>query len=160
MPERTVPAAIRRLRRADSSLTLIRSPRLQRQLARLNQLGVGLGVVAFFLSLTPSLLPRPWPLQGVVSGLAAVSAYASGVVLSRLGRWAGVRPTSPRARRWVWYGIAILTAVLAPLTVWLSSGWQDEVRRSVNMPAEGAIYTSGCSSSLRPWKPLSSAWPA
>jgi hypothetical protein len=57
MPEQTVADGVPGQRPADPSRKSMRFPRLQRELDRLNQLGAGLGVVALFLSLTPSLLP-------------------------------------------------------------------------------------------------------
>jgi uncharacterized membrane protein len=142
-PQRSIAASAEGRRLIAPIRRLIGSPRLQHELGRLSHLGAGLGVAAFFLSLTPSLLPRPWQLQGVVTGLAVASAYAAGVVISWLGRWAGIRPLSPRAERWLWYGIAVLSALLVPVTIWLSSGWQEEVRQGVNMPAEGRYLYVG-----------------
>lgn len=65
-----------------------------------------LAVLGYVAALTPSLLPRPWWGQGVVSGLCALFGYAVGSVLSRLEAWLarllGFRwSVTPAARRWL-----------------------------------------------------------
>lgn len=52
-------------------------------LSRLGMLGAAL---FFCVSLTPSLLPRTWQVQGFISGFSAAVGYASGVVLAWLWR--------------------------------------------------------------------------
>jgi uncharacterized membrane protein len=49
----------------------VRYPRLRRYLRRLDHIGVLLGLISFVCSLTPSLLPRSWEVQGIVSGIGA-----------------------------------------------------------------------------------------
>ena len=46
--------------------------------ARLSLTGFCFAVLFFCASLTPSLMPRAWYLQGVVSGLTAVIGYGLG----------------------------------------------------------------------------------
>lgn len=74
------------------------------------------GTVFFWLSLTPSLVPRPWFLQGVVGGITAAIGYGIGSLVATacraLFRW---RPSEKtRARLWQAYWLAGLV-----LTVWL-----------------------------------------
>ncbi|MGW8378774.1 alpha/beta-hydrolase family protein [Streptomyces sp. ODS28] len=49
----------------------------------------------FWLSLTPSLVPRPWYLQGVIGGITAAMGYAVGALLL----W-GLRPAAKRLFSW------------------------------------------------------------
>ncbi len=51
----------------------------------------------FWLSLTPSLVPRPWLLQGVIGGITAALGYAIGALLEWLARLA----LGPLCRRYV-----------------------------------------------------------
>ncbi|MDT5023799.1 MAG: hypothetical protein QOE61_225, partial [Micromonosporaceae bacterium] len=60
-------------------------PRLVRRL-RLNFGGLAGAVVCFCLSVTPSLLPRDWRLQGVSSGLLTAAGYGLGVSITWLTR--------------------------------------------------------------------------
>lgn len=121
----------------------VRYPRLRRYLRRLDHIGVLLGLISFVCSLTPSLLPRSWEVQGIVSGIGGAGAYGTGVVISWVGRRAGVRSLSPRTHRRLWYGIAALSAVALPIILWLSASWQNDVRNAVNMPAEGRYLYLG-----------------
>ena len=45
--------------------------------------GLVIGVLFFAVSLTPSLIPRPYMLQGVLSGCSLAAGYGLGV----FGRW-------------------------------------------------------------------------
>jgi uncharacterized membrane protein len=119
------------------------SPRLGRYLRRPHHVGVVLALVAFLCSLTPSLLPRSWEVQGLISGIAGAGAHATGVAISWLGRRAGVRPLSPRTQRRLWYGIAVFAAVMLPTTLWLSAGWQADIRHAVHMPSQGHYWYLG-----------------
>lgn len=110
---------------------------------RLDHLGVLLGLLAFVSSLTPSLLPRSWYLQGVVSGLSVAGAYGVGVVCTWLARRAGVRPVSAQVHRQVWYGIAALSGVVVPVLLWLSSAWQNDVLHAVGMHGGGRYLHIG-----------------
>lgn len=110
---------------------------------RLDPGGVVLGFVLAALSLTPSLLPRPALLQGVIAGLSFAVGYAVGALLLALARpllrrattW---RPTSVTVRRaWIGFGIVALG-----LGIWyglLAIGWQNEVRMLVELPPVDGI---------------------
>jgi uncharacterized membrane protein len=88
--------------------------------------GSGVAGVFFCLSLTPSLLPRGWLLQGVVGGLSAAMGYALGALAGALLRlfWLPSRRTRATATA------ALLTALpLAfALFLWLGARWQRALR--------------------------------
>ena len=65
---------------ADPGRRVRSAPR--RYLARLDPTGMAVAVLLGGLSLTPSLIPRSWLAQGLVSGLCALSGYALGVLLN------------------------------------------------------------------------------
>jgi uncharacterized membrane protein len=138
VPGATRPADEVASRSADDARRHFGYPGLRRYLRRLDHVGVVLAVVAFLCSLTPSLLPRSWEVQGLISGIEGAGAHTTGVVISWLARHAEVRPLSPRTqRRLWWYGIAALAAVMVPITLWLSARWQADIRHAVNMPTQG-----------------------
>lgn len=86
------------------------------------------------VSFTPSLVPRGWLVQGIVSGLSAVVGYAAGVFLAWLvGAFVAWRP-KPRARRRVWYVVAALGVPLAAVSLWLGQHWQRQTHLLVNLP--------------------------
>lgn len=93
------------------------------------------GFVFALLSVTPSLLPRPTSLQGVLAALSFGIGYMLGAALWAIGR----RLLGEHAPRpvlgliwWASYAGAWILAV-AGLSV-LSTTWQNDVRRHVSMP--------------------------
>src|SRR5512134_884128 len=58
--------------------------------------GVTIGVLFFCTSLTPSLLPRPWLAQGLISGVALAIGYGIGSVAGRVGLLTRRIPTVDR----------------------------------------------------------------
>lgn len=98
--------------------------------------GLGFGgsigaVLLFCLSLTPSLLPRHWALQGVLSGITGAIGYGLGASLGAAARtiWPRLPPPSPRA----WQLLAGVSGGLMVVFVLLGDAWQREVRRLVGM---------------------------
>jgi len=91
--------------------------------ARLDPVGTVVATVFLCLSFTPSLLPRSWVMQGILSGLTAVTGYAAGFLLGWLPRRAmRSYPPSQAARRWALWTYAAVTAVTLPLCLY--QGWR------------------------------------
>ncbi|MBU2662507.1 alpha/beta hydrolase [Actinoplanes bogorensis] len=93
--------------------------------------GFGLCAVFYCLTYTPSLLPRPWFLQGVVAGLTATFGYAGGTALGAVVRlrWSPSR----RVERIAWRVLLILVPPLILLSLWLGARWQRELRLRLGM---------------------------
>ncbi|MFJ9562159.1 alpha/beta hydrolase [Streptomyces fuscichromogenes] len=101
--------------------------------------GITVAVLCYCLSLTPSLLPRAWWLQGLAAGVSAAAGYAVGAVLEQLARlllrWAGGR-VRPRVRRVLWIALGVLgAAAVVTVTAW-SVRWEGQVRRAVTLPPD------------------------
>lgn len=97
-------------------------------------MGLILGTLFFAASLTPSLVPRPFALQGLVSGAALAAGYGMGV----LGRWLWVLVELPVARgrsRWIIKGgLGLVCIGVAVAFLVQASAWQDSVRLLMGMP--------------------------
>jgi len=104
-----------------------------------------LGAAWFFLaSITPSLIPRGWYLQGVASGLSAAYGYGLGLVVAwgwrKVRDALGIRVTmAPGPARWLrrigWTVVAVVVAL-----VWLRSlDWQRDTARFVGKSPPGPL---------------------
>lgn len=108
----------------------------------LHPVGSAFALVFFAWSMTPSLLPRVWYLQGVASGISLVSGYALGCLVAWVVRRCGVRPRwSTRTRRIGRWVLAVVAVVTVPVFLVLGSRWQEVIRDLVGVPrAERAFY--------------------
>ncbi|MFI6496578.1 alpha/beta hydrolase [Nonomuraea typhae] len=100
------------------------------------RLGFGGTLVAtlfFCASLTPTLLPRPWIMQGVVGAITGILGYAVGAGAGAAGR-ALIRRRLPERRRVLaWRALIAGCALLTALTLWYSLDWQDDLRALMGM---------------------------
>ncbi len=90
-------------------------------------------VLFFAWSLSPSLIPREWLYQGLVSGITSVTGYGIGVLLAYPARrWIGPRLMWWRRRRTARIIAQIVVAVLALITVTgsllVAANWQNDIR--------------------------------
>lgn len=104
--------------------------RLRRYIRTLSVAGMIVALVFFCFSMSASLLPRPWYLQGVASGIAAVTGYAIGVILAWILRKFGFRPLAhPHQRRVVVWVLRAGAMITIPLFGYLGADWQQQVRQ-------------------------------
>ncbi len=96
--------------------------------------GLILGVVFFAASLTPSLIPRSYVVQGVLSGIAFGSGYLLGVVVQGLWRYLELPRLSPGVMRYVRWVAGVLGLVLVAASLYHLKAWQNSVRGVVGMP--------------------------
>lgn len=107
--------------------------------------GIAFGALFFCWSLTPSLLPRGWLFQGIVSGITAAIGYGVGVavgwillrtVLRQQPWW----PLPVRLERALLVAVPIVATVAGAIMLYASAEWQRQV--AALMDAEG-LATSG-----------------
>ncbi len=109
--------------------------------AALRLSGLSVAVLSLCLSLTPSLLPRTWLQQGVISGLSAAFGYVVGVAVGWLvNRFVRVS-RSPRVRRVAWQGLAVLGVPLVAVSLYQASLWQRDIALLMGQrPQPGYAY--------------------
>ncbi len=106
----------------------------QRLLAPLSAAGLLTGAMFWFAALSPSLIPRNGLLQGSIGGLCFGVGYVIPVAVMALWQWLGF-PTVPqpllgRVRK----ASAVVAAGLMLVAAVLADGWQNDVRRALDMP--------------------------
>lgn len=104
--------------------------------------GLLTGTLFFAASLTPSLLPRTFVTQGVLSGVSMAAGY--GVGLLGLLLWNYMELPQPRARTaWIIKIIAaLICAVIVIAFLWRASEWQNSIRALMQLaPVDSAHPT-------------------
>ncbi|MFD3941935.1 alpha/beta hydrolase [Streptomyces sp. NPDC058579] len=88
----------------------------------------------FWASLTPSLVPRPWYLQGVVGGITAAIGYALGSSAAWLVRALSPRLPSERVRARCWQAYWLIAPVLSGRLISESARMQRQLRDLQGLP--------------------------
>ncbi|TSD44716.1 hypothetical protein FFI94_000065 [Rhodococcus sp. KBS0724] len=113
--------------------------RIRRYCGTLHPVGLAFALVFFTWSMTPSLLPRAWYLQGVASGISLAMGYAIGTLVAWVVRKCGVEPQwSERTKKIAWRTMAVVAVIAVPLFLILGARWQRIVRELVGMPRDSA----------------------
>lgn len=90
--------------------------------------GVLLGTLFFAASLTPSLVPRSFALQGLLSGCSFAAGYGIGVFARWLWNYMGLPPFSPFVERLTKWSAATICGVFVAIFLWKASEWQNSIR--------------------------------
>jgi len=116
--------------------------RTRHYLASFSTAGLTGALICYCLSLTPSLLPRVWILQAVMSGITTVIGYAIGALIGWLLRLLVPWSPGPAVRRAGHWTLAFAAVLLIPLFGFLGAGWQHEIRELVeaSQPSEATYF--------------------
>ncbi|KSZ58799.1 membrane protein [Rhodococcus pyridinivorans KG-16] len=105
-----------------------------RWLGRFHPVGLAVALLFYCWSLSPSLLPRPWYLQGVATGISVITGYGVGVLVAWIVRKCGFETNwSATVKKVGWYLLALAAVVVVPTFLVLGSWWQDISRELVGM---------------------------
>lgn len=115
-----------------------------RYLSRFHPVGLAAALFFFMASMTPSLLPRPWFLQSVATGISIVTGYGLGCLLAWIVRKTGVETNwGERTKRVGWWILAACAVVVIPVFLYLGADNQQTIRDLVGVPrTENALYIS------------------
>ncbi|MGY1705585.1 alpha/beta hydrolase [Geodermatophilus sp. SYSU D00697] len=112
--------------------------RWTRRLPRYTWSGTVGAVVLGCASLTPSLLPRGWLLQGVVGGVTAAIGYGLGVAVAWFVAELADARLSATARRRAWHVLAVAGPLLVLVALWSGARWQRDTHLLMGLePPEG-----------------------
>lgn len=120
----------------------------RRRLGGLSRMGLAVAGLWYVAANTPSLLPRPWWLQGLIAAICAVLGYATGTllgaVLHAVERWLGLQVSMDegRARRLQTIGLGALLLFTAAFP-FLTIRWQQYVSTYVGQDPPGWEYPIG-----------------
>jgi uncharacterized membrane protein len=99
----------------------------------LSACGLVAGTLFFVASLTPTLIPRTYLTQGVLSGACFAVGYGIGAAWHWL--WAYMELPEPRERLLLVLKIAVTAAcaVVAIMFLWQTAGWQNSIRQLMQL---------------------------
>jgi uncharacterized membrane protein len=115
----------------DAAPGTLEEPR--RRPGRLSLAGATLGLVFGALSMTPSLVPRSWLINGVLMGLCLAVGYGFGSFLGWAYRTLHLPNLPPGVRRAAWQVLAALAVVGLLVGAWMGRTWQGEQRELLGM---------------------------
>lgn len=112
---------------------------LRTYIAGLNGIGLVTAVAFFCLSLTPSLIPRIWLYQAVISGICLAIGYGLGTAAHAIARaWGLKRPGSTatwRILNRVIFGAAVVAVIGFSIA---GASWQEQLRQIFRIEGQGA----------------------
>lgn len=105
----------------------------------------------FAVSLSPSLVPRPVPVQGLLSGLSMAAGYGAGVFLVWVWSFLQLPLPSTRWKRRFGTLCALLCAGIIVVFLWRAAGWQDTLRSVMGMEPvarTGSLLLAACTAAV------------
>jgi uncharacterized membrane protein len=94
-------------------------------------------------SLTPSLLPRGWVVQGLIAGITAAIGYGAGTTVAWFVAELTEGRMSPGFRRRAWQVLAVVGPLLCLVMLWLGAGWQRDVHELMGLDAPSRFGSVG-----------------
>ncbi len=102
--------------------------------------GLIFATLGFAASLTPTLIPRGYLLQGVLSGLAAATGYGAGFFLHWLWRYLGLPTGRDSVLNAFKFAAATASAVISTLFLWRAAGWQNSIRTVMGLAPVDSVH--------------------
>lgn len=108
----------------------------------LSFVGVILAALCFAASMTPSLLPRSFLIQGLLSGFAAAFGYGCGVLLDWTWRFLQFRELNQRVMRTARILSLVLAGAVMVIVLWRAAYWQNSIRELMEIPPVESWYST------------------
>lgn len=100
---------------------------------RLSITGLVLGTIFFAFSLTPSLLPRPFAIQGIISGISLAAGYGLGVAALYLWKYLQLPLARGRGSVVAMVFAGIFSILVAARFLWQAGQGQNDIRAVMGM---------------------------
>lgn len=102
--------------------------------------GLIVGVAFYCLSMLPSLLPRPWLFQALVSGISLAIGYLLGYILASVWRWLELKQPNDKIFEALWRIAYIIVPVVMVTYIFIGSISQREVHELAGAPVPENTY--------------------
>ncbi len=99
----------------------------------LSRVGLFFAILCFAAALTPSMIPRPALMQGLLAGIASTMGYAFGAVLQTLWHYFELPRLRVHSQRLISILLGLLCIGLAVFCLWHTVGWQNSIRLRMAM---------------------------
>ena len=101
--------------------------------------GLLIGTLLFALSMSPTLIPRPDTIQGIISGFALASGYAVGVF--GIWIWKYFELPEPKGKSQVKLQIisGSFFLLITVISLWRATIWQNSLRQMMGMEADAFV---------------------
>ncbi|MFK4823456.1 alpha/beta hydrolase [Paenochrobactrum sp. BZR 588] len=104
-----------------------------------NAIGLLIGTLFFAASLTPSLLPRTYLMQGLLSGVTLAAGYGLGVFFTALWKRLELPRFQPKIRRFLKISGSAFCIPVLIIFLWRTAEWQNSIRALMQLePVETA----------------------
>ncbi len=113
---------------------------LGRYWASFSYVGLAVATLFFAASLSPSLLPRNYLVQGILSGFALAVGYGVGVFLVWLWLYLEIPQPNGKIQRVSKHITTVAVASLAALFLWRATIWQNSIRQLMEMEPVATAY--------------------
>jgi uncharacterized membrane protein len=113
---------------------------LERFWASFSFAGLVVATLFFAESLTPSLLPRHFAVQGILSGFALAVGYAVGLLAVWLWNYLELPRPRDKVQRLFERITIVAVAVVVVVYLWRETVWQNSIRRLMEMEPVEAVY--------------------
>jgi uncharacterized membrane protein len=113
---------------------------LMRYVASFSFIGLVFAALFFSASVTPSLLPRNFTFQGLLSGFAIAVGYGIGVGLLRIYEFFQIPEPPPRIQTKLKWGASFAVAIIFIVFLRQMTYWQNSLRQLMDMPELESVY--------------------
>ena len=112
----------------------------RRYWASFSYIGLILAALFFATSLSPSLLPRLYPVQGILSGLALAIGYGIGALIVWLWQYLELPQPRGKFQRISKWTLAIGAVGIAGVFLWRATIWQNSIRELMEMEPTASAF--------------------
>jgi len=101
----------------------------------MSSIGITVAIIFLSISISPSLLPRPYILQGVLSGLLLYLGYMFGLILTWLWGYFQLPVLVGKSRLMTRRAVFFICFLFLAVSLFYANYWQDNLRELMGLPS-------------------------